>query len=471
MARPHDRASYLPTEGAFVATGPGRVLIVVQNLSVPFDRRVWLECQTLVAAGYGVSVICPKGPGDPSYEVLEGVHLHKYRPAPAAGGLGGYALEFVWCWVLTALLSVRVLLHEGFDVLQTCNPPDTYWALALPYKLLGKRFVYDQHDLCPEVYLSRFGASGSSLLLRGLRLLERANYRTADHVISTNGSYREIAMSRGRKAPAAVTVVRSGPDTSRMKPGPRDPALAHGRSYLACYLGVMGPQDGVDVLLRSWDVLVHEMGRDECHLALLGFGDCYEDLVRLASELDLDGHVTFTGRAGPEMVSHYLSSADLGVCPDPHSPLNDVSTMNKTMEYMAFGLPVVSFDLAESVVSAGDAAVFVEAGEAAFAKAVATLLDDPDQRAELGCRARRRAVQVLDWRVQARRYVSVYDRLRRLPERDLIVLPDSVEAGRFLAFPERRHEDRRMRTVDLTSRVPRQPDGRSTDRRVCVDVL
>lgn len=471
MRPPDDRATYLSTEVALVASRPGRVLIVVQNLSVPFDRRVWLECQTLVAAGYGVSVICPRGPDDASYEVLEGVHLHKYRPAPTAGGLAGYALEFVWCWLMTALLSVRVLVHEGFDVLQTCNPPDTYWALALPYKLLGKRFVYDQHDLCPEVYASRFGAEQSSLLLRGLRLLERANYRAADHVISTNGSYREMALTRGHKAPAEVTVVRSGPDTSRMRPGGRDGELARGRPYLACYLGVMGPQDGVDVLLRSWAVLVHEMGRDDCHLALLGFGDCYDDLVRLATELHLDGHVTFTGRAGPEVVSHYLSSADLGVCPDPHSPLNDVSTMNKTMEYMAFGLPVVSFDLPESVVSAGEAAIFVEGDETAFAKAVDALLDDPDRREELGARARARAVQVLDWRLQARRYVQVFDRLRKLSERDLVVLPDAVAVGRFLAFPERRHRQRRAQTIDLTGRVPAQHDGRHEDRRVTADLL
>jgi glycosyltransferase involved in cell wall biosynthesis len=423
----------------------GRALIIVQNLSVPFDRRVWLECQTLVAAGYGVSVICPKGPGDPSYQLLEGVHLHKYRPAPVARGAFGYALEFLWCWVLTARLSLKVLARHGFDVIQTCNPPDTYWALAIPYKLLGKRFVYDQHDLCPEVYASRFGGDASSLLLGGLRLLEKATYRTADHVISTNSSYRKMAMTRGRKAPEAVTIVRSGPDTSRMKPAKKEPELANGRRYLACYLGVMGPQDGVELLLRAWSILVHDLGRDDCHLALLGFGDCYEDLVRQSVDLGLSDFVTFTGRADGELISRYLSSADIGVCPDPHSPLNDVSTMNKTMEYMAFGLPLVSFDLAESVVSGGDAAVFVAGDDVeAFAAAVVDLLDDPEQRWDLGVRARRRAVGVLDWRMQAAEYVGVYDRLLGLPDRHIIVLPDSESAGRFVALADRRQQDRRV---------------------------
>ena len=230
---------------------PG-VLIIVQNLPVPFDRRVWLECQTLRAAGYRVSVICPKGPGDPAYELYEGIHLYKYAPAPAAEGLRGYAVEFAWSWLRTAALSVRVLRDQGFDVIQACNPPDTYWALALPYKLLRKRFVYDQHDLCPEVYASRFGTAARPGLTRGLRLLERMTYRVADHVISTNGSYKSIAMSRGGRSEPDVTIVRSGPDTSRMKPSAPSPELANGRKHLATYLGVMGPQDGVDGLLRTW---------------------------------------------------------------------------------------------------------------------------------------------------------------------------------------------------------------------------
>lgn len=439
-----------------MAVAQGRVLIVVQNLPVPFDRRVWMECQTLRAAGYTVSVICPKGPGDPSYELLDGVHLYKYRGAPQAEGVLGYGLEFVWSWALTALKSVKVLRENGFDVLQACNPPDTYWALALPYKLLGKRFVYDQHDLCPEVYVSRFGDRARPGLVKALRLMERATYAVADHVISTNDSYRERAMTRGRKRAEDVTIVRSGPDTSRMRPTEPEPALKNGRKHLAVYLGVMGPQDGVDGLVRTWDALVHGLGRDDCQLALLGFGDCLEPLKALTAELGLQDHVTFTGRADAAMISRYLSTADVGVCPDPHSPLNDVSTMNKTMEYMAYGLSVVTFDLPETLVSAGEAAVYVE-GDAPedLASAVAELLDDVGRREDLGERARRRAVEVLDWRVQAVEYLAAYDAVLRRPKRDVIVIPDVTAPGRFLALPERRSTPRGA-VVGLATTVPAQ---------------
>ena len=437
--------------------GHGKVLIIVQNLPVPFDRRVWLECQTLRAAGYQVSVICPKGPGDPGFETLDGIHLYKYPPAPQAEGVLGYSLEFVWSWLCTAGLSVRVLRRHGFDVIQACNPPDTYWALALPYKLLRRRFVFDQHDLCPEVYVSRFGAGSRPALERLLRWLERATYRVADHVISTNESYKRIAMVRGLRQACDVTVVRSGPDTTRMKREVPEPTLSRGHPFLAVYLGVMGPQDGVDGLVRAWSVLVHELGRDDCHLALLGFGDCLNELQTLSVELGIERHVTFTGRADASVISRYLSTADLGICPDPHSPLNNVSTMNKTMEYMAFGLPVVSFDLPETAVSAGDAAVYVPGNDPRdLARAVAQLLDDPPLRAELGRRGRQRAVQALDWCVQAPNYVAVFDQLVNAGKRDLVVVADPAAPGAFRAFLERRKASRSV-VIDLVAAgVPAQ---------------
>lgn len=389
-----------------------RVLIIVQNLPVPLDRRVWMECQALVAAGYGVSVICPKGPGDPSYQELDGVRIRKYRPAPATSGLLSYVFEFLYCWLRTFWLALRTFVRDGFGAIQACNPPDTYFALAAPFMLLGVRFVYDQHDLCPEVYESRFGEDGGGVLLRGLRLLERATYGLADHVVSTNDTYRAIALERGGRRPDDVTVVRSGPDSRRMRPGPARPELRRGRRHLAVYLGIMGPQDGVDLLLRAIAVYVHERGRHDTHFALLGFGDCLEDLKRLAGELDLDDYVEFTGVADPTMIADYLSTADVGLGPDPKSPLNDVSTMNKTLEYMAYALPVVTFDLRETRVSAGDAAVFVESPDvAAFAAAVSDLLDDPARRERLGRSGRARIEDALAWEHQAAAYVGVYDRL------------------------------------------------------------
>ena len=402
---------------------PGHVLIVVQNLPVPMDRRVWLECRALVAAGYRVSVICPRGPGDPDYAEIDGVRLHKYDPAPPASGLLGYLWEFTYSWLRTARLARRIWKRDPFDVLQACNPPDTYWALARLYRRRRVRFVYDQHDLNPEVFRSRFGeprGAAAVLQYRTLLWLERQTYRAADHVIATNESYRDVAMTRGCRRAQDVTVVRSGPDTTRMRPVRGLPELRRGRPHLAVYLGIMGPQDGVDLVLRMLHVLVHQMGRDDLHVALLGFGDCLDGLVEEAASLGLGDRVTFTGRADARTIAEYLSTADVGIGPDPKSPLNDVSTMNKTMEYMSYAVPVVTFDLHETRVSAGDAAAYVPFSgdrvmdEQRFAATVSELLDAPGQRATMAVAGRRRAVSQLDWLPQRRAYVGVFDRLLRV---------------------------------------------------------
>ncbi|MEU0315210.1 glycosyltransferase family 4 protein [Nocardioides sp. NPDC006273] len=395
------------------------MLIIVQNLPVPLDRRVWLECQALVARGYEVSVICPKGPGDPGRQQLGGVRIYKYRPAPQASGVLGYLLEFVYCWIRTALLANRVWQDRPFSVMQACNPPDTYWLLARIWKRRGVRFVFDQHDLNPELFLSRFGSPTSlsgRAQLAALRWLEKQTYATADRVISTNESYRKVAITRGGMDPRDVTVVRSGPDTSVMRPmrpmRPHAPASENtaGARHTLVYLGIMGPQDGVDTVLEVMAELVHRRGRSDVDAVLMGFGDCLEELERRCTELRLDDVVTFTGRAGPALIAQHLSAATVGLCPDLKTPLNDVSTMNKTMEYMAYALPSVSFDLVETRVSAEDAALFVPSGDvAAFTDAVESLLDDPELRVELALRARERAAKVLDWAPQSAAYVQVYD--------------------------------------------------------------
>jgi glycosyltransferase involved in cell wall biosynthesis len=410
------------TDRRGVVVSSPHVLIVVQNLPVPLDRRVWLECRALRAAGYEVSVICPKGPGDPGHEVLEGVHLHKYRPAPPTVSAKDYVVEFAYSWVRTALLSLRVNRRRRIDVLQACNPPDTYWLLALLWKVVTRgrvRFVFDHHDLNPEVYLSRFGTPtgrAGRLQLAGLRWLERRTFATADQVISTNESYRRIAIERGGVDPARTAVVRSGPDTTTMRPVQPDAGLRRGRSEMLVYLGVMGPQDGVDIVLRVAHILVTEYRRD-VHVALLGFGDCLGGLRDLAVQLGLSDRVTFTGRADRTVVADYLSAADVGISPDPLSPLNDVSTMNKTMEYLAYALPVVAFDLVETRVSAGGSAVYVDPqgdrmlAVKRFAAAVSDLLDDPARRASMALAGRRRAESVLDWRPQRVVYTATMDRL------------------------------------------------------------
>ncbi|SFN70884.1 glycosyltransferase family 4 protein [Mycetocola miduiensis] len=394
------------------------VLIIVQNLPVPLDRRVWLECQALIARGYRVSVICPKGPGDPSREHIDGVDIYKYAPAREAKGLLGFIWEFAYSWVRTALLSLAVRRNARFDILQACNPPDTYWLLALLWRPSGVRFVFDHHDLNPELFISRFGQPRGllkSLEYRGLLWLERRTFQAADRIISTNESYRAIAIRRGHRKPEEVTVVRSGPDTTSMRPiYPETPRAANGINLV--YLGIMGPQDGVDQVLLVVDELVHRRGRTNVTATLLGFGDCLEDLKRQSTERGLDKHVTFTGRVDRVQIAEHLSRADIGLCPDLKTPLNDLSTMNKTMEYMAYGLPAVSFDLQETLVSGGDTMLYVPSGDiTAFADAVETLIDNPQLRMRLGKDARTRVSTLLDWRPQSAAYVSVFDDLTGLP--------------------------------------------------------
>jgi glycosyltransferase involved in cell wall biosynthesis len=402
------------------------VLIIVQNLPVPLDRRVWLECRALVDAGYAVSVICPKGPGDPGYERLDGVHLYKYAPPAQAEGTLGYLWEFAYCWARTAWLSRKVWRRQPFDALQACNPPDTYWALARLWRPRGVQFVFDHHDLNPEVFRSRFGdptGLAGKAQLAGLYWLERNTFRAAHRVISTNASYQRIAMKRGHVPIERTTVVRSGPDTSVMKPGEPKPALRRGKKHLVAWLGIMGPQDGVDGVLDVAKRVVQDHGRTDVQFALLGFGDCLEDLQRQSREMGLDDHVEFTGRVGPEKIADYLSTASVGLSADPLSPLNDVSTMNKTMEYMAYALPVLAYRLTETVVSAGECAVYCDPGDVSgFAGELIALLDDPERRETLGKAGRVRAERELDWAPQAQAYLSVY--------RDLLSVSKPMASGR-----------------------------------------
>ncbi|WP_158866157.1 glycosyltransferase family 4 protein [Leifsonia sp. AG29] len=400
------------TESAAGPAAPPHVLIIVQNLPVPLDRRVWLECQALVNRGYRVSVICPKGPGDPARQHLQGVDIYKYHPAPEAVGLAGFAWEFASSWIRTALLSLAVWRHRRFDIIQACNPPDTYWLLALLWRSRGVRFVFDHHDLNPELFISRFGRPRrivQKLEFLALKWLERRTFRTAERVLSTNESYKAIAVRRGGRRPGHVTVVRSGPDTRRMRPiYPANPRPA-GEIVLA-YLGIMGPQDGVDQVLLVMDELVHKRGRTDVKATLLGFGDCLHDLQAQCTRLGLDEYVTFTGRVDRVAIAEYLSRADIGLCPDLKTPLNDLSTMNKTMEYMAYALPSVSFDLVETRVSGGDSLIYVPSGDiGAFTDAIERLIDDPGLRVRLGTQGRERVVSELDWRPQAEAYVGVFD--------------------------------------------------------------
>jgi glycosyltransferase involved in cell wall biosynthesis len=394
-----------------------RVLIIVQNLPVPFDRRVWLECQALVRAGHQVAVVCPKGKDDPSYQVVDTVELYKYRPYAPGGSKLSFITEYAYSFAATAWHTLKARRKGKFAVMQACNPPDIFWPIAMALRAADRtKFVFDHHDLCPELFQSRF-ADGPMLPYLGLRALERRTHRTADHVISTNDSYRDIAIHRSGKQPEDVTVVRTGPDPDKLKRGPQHPELRRGHEHLVSYIGVMGPQDGVDIVVKAADIVIHEMGRTDIAFTLIGKGDCFDDLVALRDKLGLGGHVEFTGRAPDDLVKRVMSAADVGLSPDPKNPLNDVSTMNKTMEYMSFELPVVAFDLIETKVSAGDAAVYVkptgdpEQDVRDYAKAIVDLIDDEDTRIRMGELGRNRVEEELAWSHSERAYVGVYQRL------------------------------------------------------------
>ena len=392
--------------------GSTRILIIVQNLPVPFDRRVWLECRTLTRAGYQVVVVCPKGAEDPSYQLIDGVQIYKYRPYCPGGGAVSFFAEYVYSFTATLMLSLKAVRGGRFGAVQSCNPPDIFWPIGLLFRLWhGSRFVFDHHDLCPETFESRF-PDGSPLLYRGLRFLERRTVRQADHVISTNESYRRLVMGRDRVKPDRVTVVRTGPDPDKLKAADTVPSLRRGRAHLAAYIGVMGPQDGVDIVIKVADYIVRTMKRTDISFTLIGSGDCFDELVAQRDQLKLKDFVEFTGRVPDEAVRDILSTADIGLSPDPKNPLNDVSTMNKTMEYMAFGLPVLAFDLRETRASAAEAGVYATPNDTEeMARLLVDLIDDEPRRRSIGSAGRDRIEQKLAWSHQELHYLSVYDNL------------------------------------------------------------
>ncbi|MDD5250631.1 MAG: glycosyltransferase family 4 protein [Rhodocyclaceae bacterium] len=387
---------------------PRRVLILVENLPSPFDRRVWQEATTLRAAGYAVTIICPTGHGcERRHEVIDGIDIHRYRLPLEAAGAAGYALEYATALAKTSLLVGKVLLTRGFDVIHACNPPDLFFLIGGFFKLFGKKFVFDHHDLNPELYEAKFGRR--DFFYRLLLRLERWTFRAADLSIATNGSYRKIAIERGGMAPQRVHVVRSGPSLERMRILPPQPSLRHGRAHLVGYVGVMGRQEGVDYLLRAAQRIVKVRGRDDVHFGLVGGGTSLAELKALAATLGIADHVTFTGRVPDAELLAWLNTADVCVNPDVANDMNDKSTMNKIMEYMALGKPIVQFDLTEGRYSAGDASLYARRNDADdLADKILLLLDDAARRRRMGAVGRARVVNELAWDYEAPKLLAAY---------------------------------------------------------------
>jgi glycosyltransferase involved in cell wall biosynthesis len=406
---------------------PSKVLMIVENDIAPLDTRVWWEALALRDHGYAVSVISPKGaPGRPvyeqyrePYEYREGIHIYRYD-LPEGDSAAAYVREYLIALLATFRLSIRIWARHGFDVIHVANPPDIFFPLGWFYRLAGKRFVFDQHDLAPElfeeVFASRTHGVVAGLFHRLLIMSERSSYRTADLIVAANESFRRTALQRGRCSPGKVEVVRNNPDLALIHDVALEPELKMGRRFLLAYVGVMGSQDGVENAIYALDYLVHKRGRQDIALALLGDGSQFDTLRSLTRQLGLDAYIHFHGWSSREDVLRYLSAADVGLCPDPYNPLNDRSTMIKTMEYMALGMPVVAFDLSETRLSAQEAALYATRNNVEdFAGKIATLLDDDALRKQMGAFGRRRVEEELNWDRSRERLIQAYG---RLPERD-----------------------------------------------------
>lgn len=386
-----------------------RVLIVVENLPVPFDRRVWQEARTLVAAGYEVNVICPKGKDCPaSFEVIEGVHIFRHPMAWEGNGAFGYAVEYLSALFWQLVLAFRVSRRRGFDVIHACNPPDTIFLVSLVFKVFGKRFLFDHHDINPELYLAKFGRKDLFYFL--VCWLERLTFKCADVTISTNESYKKIAIERGGMDESRVFVVRSGPDLARVKVVPPKPELKKGRTFLVGYVGVLGKQEGIDLLLRAIRHIVFVNEVTDIHFGIVGGGTELNNLRRYAVELGVEDFVTFTGRVSDAELLDMLNTADICVNPDIGNEMNDKSTMNKIMEYMALGKPIVQFNLTEGRFSAQESSLYaVPNDHVDFAEKILSLLGDPEARKSMGEFGRMRVENELEWRFEAPKLLRAYD--------------------------------------------------------------
>lgn len=395
------------------ASAGRRVLMLLENSTYPRDARVRREALTLTEAGYEVTVICPAADGQPKTSIEDGVRVRRFPRPAERDGIVGYVMEYGMAMWWFAVKTLGVALRRRFHVIHAHNPPDLMCLVAAPYKLLGVKFVFDHHDLSPEMYDARFRDRARPVVHRALEFVERISFRLADGVISTNESYAEIARSRGGVDPDRVTVVRNGPDLTRVKPHPIDPELSARARTIIGYVGEMANQDGVDSLIRSLGIL-RGLGEDDFLAVLVGTGSAVESLAKLVEDTGLADHVEFAGHVSDERLMTILSTADICVVPDPTSPFVDRSTMIKLLEYMALGKPSVAFDLTEHRRSGGEAALYARPDdEEDFARQIQRLMHDEELRAQMGAEGRRRVETSLAWPFQAPHLVTAYAALFR----------------------------------------------------------
>jgi glycosyltransferase involved in cell wall biosynthesis len=387
-----------------------KILIIVENLPVPFDTRVWKEASSLRENGYEVTVLCPRGKGyERNHEVIDGVHIYRH-PLPNEGNSAlGYAWEYGWALFWEFLYSWWIYLRRGFHVIQACNPPDNIFLVALPFKALGVKYIFDFHDANPELYLAKYERKGR--LYDVLVWFEKMTFRFSDVVIATNNSYREIAITRGGLHPDNVFVVRNGPNLKTFRGVAPNPALKYGKDYLVGYVGTMSIQEGLDILL---DAALHikSLGRGDIHFTCVGGGPSLPELRKMVEAKGLEATVNFTGRISDEQLLEILSTADVCVNPDKPCEMNSISTMIKIMEYMALGKPIVQFDMKEGRFSAMDASLYADnrAGAEDFAAKILLLLGDADARGKMGEFGQRRVQEELAWDYSVKNLFAAYDR-------------------------------------------------------------
>lgn len=389
-----------------------KVLIIIENLPAPFDRRVWQEATTLRDAGYSVSIACPTGKGyEKKYEIVDEIPIYRYRLPTEGEGALGYLVEYSAALFWQFVIAFKVLLGPGFDVIHACNPPDNIFLIGGFFKLFfRKKFLFDHHDINPELYEAKFGKR--DFFYKVMLAWERWTFRTADVSIATNESYERIALERGKMDKDKVFVVRSGPKLERLKIIPPVAELKKGRNFLVGYVGVMGAQEGIDYLLKAAEYIVKTLGRKDVHFGLVGGGTDLKKMQELAEELSVDDYVTFTGRVPDNELLEMLNTADVCVNPDVANEMNDKSTMNKIMEYMALGKPIVQFDLTEGRFSAQEASLYAECNNAEdMALKIIDLLDNPAKRKIMGEFGRNRVINELEWEYEAPKLLEAYDQL------------------------------------------------------------